>query len=207
MTAAAAADCMATLMRAPLTSDLTTPVCKLSERGANWDRLHLIDLDNLHGGTSPDKRRICRVHTDYHQVGVTNRDLVFAACNHDPTGTDRHRAEMNFQVRLHWAPAILRLAHGPDGADKALIADAAGLLDASDIGSRFEDVVIGSGDHIFSFTALRFRKAGLVVHLAISSPRCLSRALEQSADGCIWLLPTGECLRHRAIAGAGGLAA
>ena len=114
---------------------------------------------------------------------------------------------MNFQVRLHWAPAILRLAHGPDGADKALIADAAGLLDASDIGSRFEDVVIGSGDHIFSFTALRFRKAGLVVHLAISSPRCLSRALEQSADGCIWLLPTGECLRHRAIAGAHGLAA
>ena len=194
--AAAAADCMATLMRAPLTSDLTTPVCKLSERGANWDRLHLIDLDNLHGGTSPDKRRICRVHTDYHQVGVTNRDLVFAACNHDPTGTDRHRAEMNFQVRQHWAPATLRLANGPDGADKALIADAAGLFDASDIGGRFEDVVIGSGDHIFAPMARRFRDQGLTVHVVVASQKSLAHELRAAANGCIWLLPTGRCLRH-----------
>ena len=71
----------------------------------------------------------------------------------------------------------------------------------------FREVVIGSGDKIFASSVRRLRKEGRTVHLVIARPSKLGAELELAANGCIWVLPTGECLRHRALAGAYGLAA
>ena len=92
--------------------------------------------------------------------------------------------------------ARVRLSHGSDGADRALIDDAGGLLNIGNLGARVGDAVIGSGDHIFGSVIGRLRDEGLIVHLAISDPVALSGVLAETANGCIWLLPERRCLRH-----------
>ncbi|MBT7692834.1 MAG: NYN domain-containing protein [Gemmatimonadales bacterium] len=174
----------------------TSSGCRITAPRPGCARLHLLDLDNLHGCPDPNLGRVDRVHFDYETIGIGPIDLVYGACNHDPTGTDRLSACRLYHLCQTWGQATIRPARGPDGADNSLIADAAGLLDAEDLGQRFDDVVIGSGDHIFEFTARRLRRAGLKVHLVVASCLSLSRELERAADGCIWLLPDHRCVRH-----------
>jgi len=90
----------------------------------------------------------------------------------------------------------MRLAQGPDGADLELLVDVDTFLGADDLKSRFAEVTIASGDHIFAPAARRFREAGLTVHVVVSLETNLSRELRAEVDGCIWLLPAGRCLRH-----------
>jgi len=170
--------------------------CEITAPRPGRARLHLLDLDNLHGSPHPGIGRIDRVRSDYEAIDIGPIDLVYGACNHDPTGTDRLAACRLYHLCQTWGQAMIRPAHGPDGADNALIADAAGLLDAEDLGQRFDDVVIGSGDHIFESTVRRLRRTGMKVHLVVASCLSLSRELERAADGCIWLLPDRRCVRH-----------
>jgi uncharacterized LabA/DUF88 family protein len=90
----------------------------------------------------------------------------------------------------------MRLAQGPDGADLELLVDVDTFLGADDLKSRFAEVTIASGDHIFAPAARQFREAGLTVHVVVSLETNLSRELRAEVDGCIWLLPAGRCLRH-----------
>lgn len=174
----------------------TSSGCRITAPRPGCARLHLLDLDNLHGCPDPSLGRVDRVRFDYESVGVGPTDLVYGACNHDPTGHDREAANRLYHLCDIWKHATIRPAQGPDGADHAVISDASGILAAEDLGQRFDDVVIGSGDHIFEFTAGRLRRAGLRVHLVVASHRSLSRDLENAVDGCIWLLPGRHCLRH-----------
>jgi hypothetical protein len=159
-------------------------------------RLHVLDLDNLHATTMLDHALIHRVRDDYRLIGSTNSDLVFAACNHDPTGRNRIQAGLNFHVLEEWMPARVRLAHGPDGADHALLHDLEDLAHAENLTGRFEDVVIGSGDHAFAPVARRLEYDGLTVHLVVAQNGDLSQTLRQNISGCIWLLNEHRCVRH-----------
>lgn len=170
--------------------------CQITAPRPGCSRLHLLDLDNLHGCSDPNLGLVDRVRSDYETVGIGPTDLVYGACNHDPTGHDRESADRLYHLCEIWGHATIRPAHGPDGADNALISDASDLLAAENLGQRFSDVVIGSGDHIFELSARRLRHAGLRVHLVVASHRSLSHDLKNAADGCIWLLPDQRCLRH-----------
>ena len=95
-----------------------------------------------------------------------------------------------------WPKGTVRPVAGKNGADRALVGKALEYVDYGRI-AWFDEVVIASGDHLFKVAADRMRRAGLTVHLVVSSERALSRDLKHAADGCIWHLSERRCLRHR----------
>lgn len=115
--------------------------------------LHLVDIENLIG-TDP---KTASIHDIRHAFGLyavaahqRMADLMIVGCN----------PELAIKVAdtLRGAGRI-RPRKGTDGADLA-------LLEAVDIdlwAERFDRIVIGSGDHIFTETATRLRDAGLEV--------------------------------------------
>ena len=123
----------------------------------NTDRrartLHLVDIENLIG-TDPKAASIHDVQHAFGQFARAARqrvtDLMIIGCN--------PKLAVKVQATLRGAGRI-RTRKGPDGADLA-------LLDAVEVdlwSERFDRVVIGSGDHIFTETAARLREAGLEV--------------------------------------------
>ncbi|MBC8194343.1 MAG: hypothetical protein H8E69_01085 [Actinobacteria bacterium] len=172
--------------------------CAISSprNGIENGRLHLIDLDNLHCGPYPSERMIELVRSDYEQIGFSMGDLLFAACNHTPGIRPSCEQNRTFKLRKYWPRCSMRLAQGPDGADLELLAFAETFLGNGNVASRFEDVVVASGDHIFAPAARRFREAGLTVHSVVSMEQNLSRELRREINGCIWLLPAGICIKH-----------
>ena len=171
-------------------------LCLINSPREHLARLHGLDYDNLHGTGCPSIAQIDRVHDAYQNVGIGKTDLIFGACNHDPSRNNRARVRTAWHLLERWSQATIRLAKGPNGADNALIADISGLLKTGNVTGRFADAVIGSGDHIFAFTVRQLRKAGLRVHIVVANQERLSRDLARAADGCIWLLHSKKCLKH-----------
>jgi len=167
-----------------------------ARHGLEEARLHIVDLDNLHCGPCPSDRIIELVRSDYERIGFSSGDLLFAACNHAPGRLPCSAHRRSFHLRQSWPNCSMRLAQGPDGADLELLVDVDTFLGADDLKSRFAEVTIASGDHIFAPAARQFREAGLTVHVVVSLETNLSRELRAEADGCIWLLPAGRCIRH-----------
>ena len=181
--------------------------CLIKPLREGFDWLHFLDYDNLHGTGCPSIARIDRVYDAYQDLGIGKTDLIFGACTHNPSRNNRVRVRTAWHLLERWATARVHLATGIKGADYVLIGDIFGLLRAGNVTNRFTDVVIGSGHHIFAGAVLQLRKAGLRVHLVVASPQSLSRDLARAADGCIWLLHEGRCLRHPEPVGKGALAA
>ena len=179
--------------------------CRITEQrnGITDARLHLIDLDNLHCGPYPTDRMIELVRSDYEQIGLSQGDLLFAACHHVPGHKASSAQSRTFNLRMSWPKCSMRLAQGVDGADLELLAFADTFLRSGDPASRFADVVVASGDHIFATAARRFRKAGLTVHSVVSLEQSLSSVLRDEVNGCIWLLPAGRCIQHDYSSSAG----
>ncbi len=160
-------------------------------------RLHLVDLDNLHGSGDPGIRRIDRVHADYEEIGIYHPgDLLHGACNHDPKSKNSEQTQRTFRIRNLW-PGAIRLAHGKNGADHKLIDDANGYVNQGRITDRFAEVVLASCYGDFELLVHRICQAGLTVHLVIAHLQGLSKDLERAADGCIWHLHEKRCLRHQ----------
>lgn len=161
-------------------------------------RLHLLDLDNLHVGTAPDLEDIDRIR-DLYEPFLGADDLGCVAANHAPRLVPGASSIRSFRIRRRWRPFTVRLAQGADGADLKLIEEARHHLGRHHLDKRFGDVVIGSGDRIFSDLAWRFREAGLLVHVAVRNVAQLAGLLRDAGDGCVWVLEGGGgCLRHPA---------
>lgn len=180
------------------------PACQIGgPRPAAEPRLHLLDLDNLHGGPGADLARVDEIRALYGHLIDPEVDLGFVAGNHAPRLRACTSHRRSYRMRQDWRPFAVRLAHGPDGADKKLLDDGASFLTLVDLDHRFHDVVIGSGDRIFTELAHDFRDAGLTVHVVVGRADHLSRPLHDAADGCIWVLEGGGCLRHPVLTAAG----
>ena len=171
--------------------DIIAPTCDTQAM-----RLHLVDLDNLHNGTRPTEQGMRLVRRNYARLGYGPTDLGYAAFNHAPQRRPSAAQSRAFQLQQLWSPFQVRPAQGPDGADNRLIDDAEAFLWMGNPRERFSDVIIGSGDHIFAPMARRFRDQGLTVHVVVASQKSLAHELRAVVNGCIWLLPTGRCLRH-----------
>ena len=143
-------------------------------------RLHLLDLDNLHVGTTPDLEDIDRIR-DLYEPFLGADDLGCVAANHAPRLVPGASSIRSFRIRRRWRPFTVRLAQGADGADLKLIEEARHHLGRHHLDERFGDVVIGSGDRIFSDLAWRFREAGLLVHVAVRNVAQLAGLLRDVA--------------------------
>jgi hypothetical protein len=113
--------------------------------------LHLIDLENLVGSADFSREEAARVHRGYVQVAPSGAvDQMVLATSH-------HAAASAW---FGWPATARRLVRsGQDGADLALLH----VLASESVATRFDRVVIGSGDGIFAYEAARLQAAGVAV--------------------------------------------
>lgn len=135
--------------------------------------LHLIDLENLAGGSAATDTEIEIALDGYERLA--------------PFGCDDHRVVacgkgLVFPAKDRWPGALVRRARGIDGADRLLL-DAA---DPTDVALRFDRVVVGSGDHIFTELVLELDHRGVGV-CVVSRPEALSARLRVAAP-VVWHL-------------------
>lgn len=126
--------------------------------------LHLVDMENLAGGTSFGETVAAQISSEYSRVASFGScDLMVVASSH-------------YTAPAVWFGCPLQARRlpprsGKNGADTALI-DAVLKEDVA----RFDRVVIGSGDGIFAELAARLQAAGLQVTV-VCRPGTLSRRL------------------------------
>ena len=154
-------------------------------------RFHLIDLDNLQGSGSPSMGVVEQTRFDFEFVGNGPEDQMCCSYNHHYS-----QRVTEGEIKRIWAPALMRPATGANGADQALIAEAKVFLNMPGLTERFDEVIVGSGDHAFIPIVRQFVKRGLTVHLAVRNKASLSKRLQRETNGCIFLLNEQRCLRH-----------
>jgi len=129
--------------------------------------LHLVDLENLAGGSAASRVEIDIALDGYeHAVRFGAGDHRVVACGKG----------LVFPAKDRWPGADVRYARGLDGADRLLLRAA----DPDDVAARFDRVVIGSGDHIFGELAIELDRRSVGVCVA-SRRSALSRRLHQVA--------------------------
>jgi hypothetical protein len=136
--------------------------------------LHILDIENIMGGPLSGE-------TALKATVVAYRDLApVLALDHVFIGVNPGLAPA---VAAVWPNAQLRVGGGPDGADHVLL-DVLG--DTAWIASRYDRVVLGSGDGIFAQVVASLRAAGLPVDVA-ASPASLSLSLVALASSVIFM--------------------
>jgi hypothetical protein len=103
----------------------------------------------------------------------------------------------------HWMTSLplrqvrLVIGDGRDGADRALLDS----IDRGHVARRFSNVVIASGDHIFTDLALSLRQAGVQVCNVTSSTSAASGQLAAACSLHLHLrLAAPDCGRQLALA-------
>jgi NYN domain len=135
--------------------------------------MHLIDIENLARAALPSQADAAHVRAIYHkQVGVGPDDHVVVACS--------HLAFKN--AGYGWPDARHLVRSGPDGADCELL----DVLYLENVAARFDHVVIGSGDGIFSAAAAYLASRGCHVTV-VSRQGHLSARLRLAAHEVIYL--------------------
>lgn len=128
--------------------------------------LHLIDIENLTGSSSPTAEEVRDCRDLYEASFVGRYDLVVIACSH-------HAFPV---VGWEWPQARHILRSGQNGADLALL----DVIRLEGVVERFGSVVVGSGDGIFTDAVARLGAAGVSV-TAVSRPESLARTLRLAA--------------------------
>jgi len=147
-----------------------------SRRWRPMHSIHLIDAENVAGTARPTRGEFAD--------GRSRLNAVAPAGPHDHSVVAAGGASI-FEAGLTWPTAQLLKGHGPDGADHALLEWAA----AADLVTRFDALVIASGDFAFVSLAAEVRAVGLPVTVVTWRNSC-SRVLAGVASTVLWLDPT-----------------
>lgn len=151
------------------TMKVEQPVPVLPFRGHR--RLVLVDIENFIGGaifTAGDVT--CAQHLIASLIGPINSDLATVGVSHMGM----------FSVHQSWGGARMLVQSGPDGADLKLLEE----LCHDDIASRFDEVVLISGDGIFTESVAKLTARSVKVTVVAPSDGC-SRRLEMAANATI----------------------
>lgn len=146
-------------------------------------RLHLVDVENLVGGGHVTRNEVERCSDAYERLDVVQPgDLVVVGCN-------PHEA---LAVGLGWRrPHRIVMAHGPDGADEALLR----VIEAEEVHARFTELLVASGDGIFADAVRWLRGLGMRVTI-VAPPTAVARRLSFASDWA--LLPFPQLDRSQA---------
>jgi hypothetical protein len=143
--------------------------------------LHVIDIENLMGGPRLGRRRLHDASVSYKLIAHFEvGDHAIVAAN----------PAIVLDVGLEWAGCRILSARGQHGADRALLEC---LRDAEDIASRFDRVIFGSGDGIFSKAVRDIRANGVAVGV-IGRQNGISRELRGIADFVRFIPDTSHTL-------------
>lgn len=151
----------------------TAVALPLKQRAMTGRRLIVVDIENVVGGAVRDggSARIARREIET-AVGVRNTDQVVIGASHISA----------LECGLAWPTARLLMRSGPDGADLCLLE----VLMSENIGDRFDEVVLVSGDGIFTGTVALLGASGVRVTV-VSWSRALSRELRMAAMDVVCL--------------------
>jgi hypothetical protein len=136
-------------------------------------RLHLVDIENLAGGSRPSLSQVRQA------LGLYTGCLAFGAMDQVEVASS-HLTLLN--AALGWPHAYYRVRSGPDGADLTLL----DVLRHENVAERFTHVAIGSGDHLFAEEAAHLGAQGVWVTV-VSRRRSLSPRLALAAREVIFL--------------------
>jgi hypothetical protein len=135
--------------------------------------LHLVDLENLVGGSGVDVDEVDLVLGRYEQVvRVRPGDHRIVAC----------ARRLVFPAKDRWRGALVKAAHGVDGADRALLAEAAPAF----VRRRYDQVVVARGDPRFAPLGAELDAAGVDV-CVVSRRDALAQRLRVVAP-VVWYL-------------------
>ena len=134
--------------------------------------LHLIDIENLTGSSSPTSEEVVDVRDRYLEQFFQEGDLVIMAASH-------HAMR---RAAFAWPDARKMQRSGRDGADLALI----DVLVNEGVSEKFNTVMIGSGDGIFADVCTWLGMSS-VMTIAVSNSRSISMKLRLAADKTIYL--------------------
>jgi hypothetical protein len=149
---------------------------RLDRRLPRGRTLHLVDLENLAGGSGVATADVDLALERYEQVvRVGSADHRIVAC----------ARRLAFPAKHRWRGALVKAAHGIDGADRALLAEAAPPF----VRSHYERVVVASGDHGFADLVVELDGAGVEV-CVVSRRAALARRLREVAP-VVWYLDDG----------------
>jgi hypothetical protein len=151
--------------------------------------LHLVDLENLAGCADFSIHEAARLYRAYARSAPHGRvDQVVLATSHYAA----------LQAWFGWPASTRRLVRsGRHGADLALLE----VLERESVESRFEHVVLGSGDGVFAFKAAGLQAAGLGVTV-VARQGALSRQLRLAARDVRYIDRRGG-MRLHIVSGAG----
>jgi hypothetical protein len=155
------------------TATLPTPTALIGSiiRKAQGRLIHLIDIENIAGGPYLTVEAVERAKEIYLRSGLYQLgDLVYIACS---------RANA-FNVGVGWREGHLVCATGRDGADFELIK----AIERERIPERFAQVVIASGDGIFTTRAEVLRRQGVEVTV-VAPTGGLSTRLRRAASNAV----------------------
>lgn len=146
--------------------------------------LHLVDLENLMRGPHQSRGVLGFASSLYRAAApVCSGDHVVVAVN----------PALALEAGLEWPGARLLSAPGPDGADRALLRQ---VENADWVASRFDRVVIGSGDGIFVRAVEALRVRGVAV--GVVAPEHGASARLMSAPNFLRIVP--DVLEMRGVA-------
>jgi hypothetical protein len=160
---------------------MSDSVCAVRPNRAQWvpegRKLHLVDIENLCGGSHVADSEVADAMQVYCEAAtVGDADHVVIACS----------PQLAIPSHASAGSARVLIGRGFDGADEALIAAAS----VTDVAHRYDEVVIGSGDHIFADIAAALRLVGVAVTV-VSRMSSLASSLARVAKTvvCIPDLP------------------
>lgn len=131
--------------------------------------LHLVDVENLMGGPSTGHDQMVEALERYRLTApFSEGDHVAIAAN----------PALALDAKVAWPEARLLARGGPNGADIALIEEVA---DVEFVSTRYDTIVVGSGDGAFEVVAGVYRPLGLAVGVVSQRSR-LSYALASSSS-------------------------
>lgn len=132
--------------------------------------LHLVDLENLLGGSERDPGEVLTAWEAYEQ----SSDM--AAGDHVIVGTGPRLASVAWFV-LPAERVRLVLGRGVDGGERAILE----VIDEATVVRSYDRLVIGSGDHAFIEVALSAHRSGVEVWV-VSRRQSLCGDLRRAAD-------------------------
>jgi len=147
---------------------------KIKRQVAEGRALHLIDLENLCGGTRPSPGLVAAIEAAYRlsaPVGPMDQTVL---------GTSEAAARAMY---FNWGgPARWVHRSGPDGADLKLLE----VLEQEQVVGRFGRVVIGSGDGVFADCVGYLQQLGVQVTV-VCGHGALSKRLQFAAREVVQL--------------------
>lgn len=130
-------------------------------------RILLVDIENLAGGAVLNARQVAWAKAQLVEaIGLNDMDQVVIGTSHIGLIT----------IGTNWKRQRYVVRSGDDGADMALLE-----VLAENLASRYDEVVLASGDGIFTNAVAALGATGVVVHV-VAPAHALSRRLHAAAS-------------------------